>query len=420
MDKYDIPVNLLDKVKYGLNQRNKGQYFFTYYSFNGFFDIGRFEQALFQVYQSNPKLRHKLILSDGKYKYSPCDEFKHVFNIVESDPFGFKNPNAVIEEYAMKYISQSKEAPLIALLMNADNQTLLVLLHNHIYYDGSSAYALFNQLICYYNGNQSEVLNTISDRDALNLKLLNIDTFLNIQKVTSIVSHLCRSVLYLSSINTVKKVFKKDSHKKVCYRSIILPLNPSSEFFTSNSAICAAIAKAFLAVKGEHTNQSVSISIPANFRNNDQQAVFGNLVYSFSVKLKNSEVKSMAEVMNHKSVLFRNSFRQWAAYKLFYKLTHQKSMEEIIKMFSKISNKHHFYVTNLGDFSKKYFCFFNGCSLQSACGFNFPVQENYGLIFTIVSYGNFFSVGISYADNYFDDHEIEMFKYEFIAAYNSL
>lgn len=50
--------------------------------------------------------------------------------------------------------------------------------------------------------------------------------------------------------------------------------------------------------------------------------------------------------------------------------------------------------------------------------FNFPLQKNFGLIFTIVPYKESFSIGIAYAESYFTDEEIREFKSQFLKEYN--
>lgn len=419
MNKQSVPINLLDKVKYELNQRDQFQYFFTYYIVDGQLDSNRLEEAVHEVYKANYKLNQRLIWSAGRYKYVPYD-FKLVFHVMEASDEEVDNPATWLENQATSCIRSSDEAPLIVQLIRSENRTLLILLHHHIYYDGSSAYALFNQLIGFYNGERPELLTTLDDRDVLKNKIPKRDSFSAVRKCFFVASHLMKSIYYLSSLNAVRKIYKHNSFDKVCYRSLTLPLQSKSDVYSSNSAICAAIAKAFLAIKGDLTDQAVSIAIPANFRNANQQSLFGNLVYSISVKLENEDVNTMAQVVNRKTALFKNPYREWAAYQLFYKLTDRKSKNELINTFAKISNKHHFYVTNLGDFQKKYTSFFKACRLRSAGGFNFPIQENYGLIFTIVPYGEAFSLGLSFDERLFTDKEIERFESELITAFEFL
>lgn len=419
MDKQLIPINLLDKVKYELNQRDRFQYFFTYYIIDGRPDSNRLEEAVHEVYNANHKLNQRLIWSGGRYKYWAYD-FKLVFHVMEASDEEVDNPAVWLENRATNCIQSSEEAPLIVQLIRSENRALLILLHNHIYYDGSSAYALFNQLIGFYNGDRPEKLITIYDRKVLKDKIPKGDSFSVVRKCFFVANHLMKSIYYLSSLNAVRKIYKHNSFDKVCYRSLTLPLQSKSDVYSSNSAICAAIAKAFLAIKGELTDQAVSIAIPANFRNANQQSLLGNLVYSISVKLENADINAMAQVVNRKTALFKNRYREWAAYQLFYKLTDRKSKKDLIKTFAKISNKHHFYVTNLGDFRKKYSCFFKECGLRSAGGFNFPIQENYGLIFTIVPHGEAFSLGLAFAERLFTDKEFERFKSELITAYQQL
>lgn len=415
MKKNNIPVNVLDKLKFELNKYNK-QYFFAYYCFNGDINVDLFRQSVEKIYELNPKLNYILGRENNEYEYSQSS-FKDYFHCIND--LSNISITHLIEDKIDDCIKISNFAPLVLLLAKEGDKNVLVLAHNHIYYDGSSAYAIFNQIISFYNGCEIKSLKTISDNEALKIKFKQ-NTILNRSiKFITLIKNAISSLIYLSSYNKISKIYnEKEIDERVCYKSFSCDLLNKRDKYSNNTEICAAIAKAYLSIKGNRVNNTVSISVPSNFRNRDQMHILGNLVYSISIKLHNTSIEKMRRLINKKIKSFKKIYMQWASYKLFYTLSKIKSSDGLVDAFRKQSNKHHFYISNFGNFDLNYNKFFKNCYLDTAGGFNFPLQKNFGLIFTIVPYKESFSIGIAYAESYFTDEKIKEFKSQFLKEYN--
>lgn len=404
-----IPVNVLDKVKYELNTKNPHQYFYTFLTYTGTIDTERLQSSFERLYSLNEKLNKKLYFDGCDYEYKQYaykDSFYQI-NCINNEDY---TPELLIESRAKEYIERSEEAPIILILLKKPESYSLVFCHNHIFYDGTTAYAITNQLVSLYNGrNLESPLRTCSDGDAIKERIKLIPNFKYIQYYKAIVKHIWSSLKYTSSFNEIKKIYKNKPINDVHFYSLTIPnpRNSSNIKYSTNTIICAHIADAFLKVKGKLTDQTVSLAIPSNFRNENQFNICGNLVNSISVKLTGSmSLSKSCEVIQNKTGLFKNNYREIAAYRLLNVLAGNKKGESLIATFRKISKKHHFYVTNLGDISQRCNISFADCELVDVGGFNFPIQEDYGLIFTVVPFNNVVKIGIATSSDILSEKDV--------------
>lgn len=408
-----IPVNILDKVKYELNAKNPHQYFYTFLTFSGTIDIPKMQLSFHKLYQLNEKLNYKLTFDGDKYEYKPSTYPNCFYQIdyLENEEF---NPHLLIEKRASDYIECSHQAPVILLVVKKSASFCLVFLHNHIFYDGTTAYNVQNQLMSLYNDVVISLPHRVcSDDEAIIERIKSIPNFNQVKYCTQIIKHVWSSLKYTSSFNRIIKIYKNKPVNDVRFYHITIPnpKNSAKKGYSTNTMICAHIANAFLQVKGDQTGHTVSMAIPSNFRSEIQSAIWGNLVNSISVKVtKKISLNRSYEVIQRKTGLFKNYYREIAAYKLLNILAKKKKGESLIKTFRQISKKHHFYVTNLGDFSQRYNISLTNCEIIDLGGFNFPIQEDYGLIFTVVPFGDVVKIGIATSSDILSDGDVNRMR----------
>lgn len=405
-----LPVNILDKVKYELNKRNSPQYFFTFSTYEGEIEENKLKEAFQKLYDNNEKLNSKLHFDGKNYHYNLL-KFEQTFHCLEADET--ITPAEFVEKQAKTYITMSKEAPVLLILLKGKTSYSLLFLHNHIYYDGTTAYLLQHHLISYYNGEEPfPNLLPLSDLKAIESRKKQIHSFSKAKYGLALLRHLCSSLRYSSSLNKVVKIYQRENKSKVFfhYFTIPHPKGKSNNLKSTNTIVCSFIAKTFLALKGKQTAQEISIAIPSNFRDEALMNRLGNLVYSISVKLKNEmSLIGMQEKIQKKTALMKR-YREIAAYQLLHTLASAKVGHQLITVFSKISKKHHCYITNLGDYSKRFTSAIGQSKLLTSGGFNFPIQEDYGLVFTVVPHGDKIGVGIASSSLVFSKEELQTFE----------
>ncbi|MDA3781452.1 MAG: acyltransferase [Bacteroidales bacterium] len=401
-----IPINILDILKYKLNQINASQYFFQFWTFKGDIDNSLLVNAFEHTCNNIPKCAYKLFENNGKFEYK-VHKYLNTFVSVETDNSLVKEVENILKYKSKSIIKNSEDAPIIVVRItsNKDQTSAILLMVNHIMADASSGYIFFNTLVNVYNSlSKNEKFSTenvehCTDDEYIKELYSAYSIKDKFNYIGQLLSHIKSSLYYKSDKNIITKIYsEQSSNDEVNYSYITIDKSDFGNFdYSKNTIFCAAIHKAFLDLKGENVNNIVSSAIPINTRSSKTN-YFGNFVTSISIKTNAgmSFIETLDEV-HSKTVAFKNRLRRIAAYKITTLLAKKNNGSQLLDFFRGLSSKHHFYISNFGDFNMLYpnTSYFSDCALQNTGGFNFPLQANYGLIFTLVPSGN--KIGLSIA-----------------------
>jgi len=401
-----IPINILDIVKYKLNQINASQYFFQFWEFKGNIDNSLLAKAVEQTYNNIPKCAYKLYENNDGFEYKSYT-YSNTFVSVETDNSLVDEVENILKNKSKSIIKNAEDAPIIVVsIANIKEQKFTVLLMvNHIIADASSGYMFLNTLVKVYNS-----LLKNEDISIERAKLSTDDEYIKELKsdfsikdkfnfIGQLISHIKSSLYYKSDKNIITKIYSEQTYNnEVNYSYITIDKTDFASLdYSKNTILCAAIHKAFLDLKGKEVNNTVSSAIPINTRSSKTN-YFGNFVTSISIKTNAAmSFKETLEQVHSKTVAFKNRLRRIAAYKVTALLAKKNNGSQLLDVFRGLSLKHHFYISNFGDFKMLYpnTSYFADCVLQNSGGFNFPLQANYGLIFTLVPSAN--KIGVSIA-----------------------
>ncbi|MDC1107331.1 hypothetical protein OAT16_11525 [Prolixibacteraceae bacterium] len=403
-----MSINFLDKVKFEINKKDPYQYFYQYWHYDIKLDGKKLEKALLKIYKLYHKLNTKLIFHEDKYTYKKHD-FTTIYHEIEnSDNDHETYLHLFLSKQVNNYISNSDEAPIILIHIISNSTSTLLFLHNHIYYDGHSATKLTEQF--WSLTEKKEVIKmpeNISDNEILDhLNVSNILTKLTFPFYLS--KHILRSQRFTSKNKKVYKLYTKSS-SKINYHSFFIEkrhLSNDNNIYSTNTKLVALIADQLIQMKGAQTNQQCIISIPQNIRDSKLD-ILGNAVNGISIHLSQQMSIEQKKEEIHKTVE-RYKTRSYikAAYLLSTLLTKNKKNKKLLSPFKNLSKNHHCYISNHG----KSEILLQNPNLKANGSFNYPLQEHYGLIFTITYNVKQVCLGIASSEQFFSKQDLLHFE----------
>ena len=408
-----IPVNFLDKVKFEINKRNHPQYFIQFWQWEGQLDSLRLQQALDKVYQQLPKLCHRLMDEEASYRYVPC-QYDNTFVIRQARKSAIETLKAVLGAELDLIVGQSANAPVIMLKIDTPDGagTLLCLLFNHVFCDGPSGYLIKELLVSNYNGMQSDlpsVIKSISDEEFIGQQINDRELF-NKQ----LEDYQSQSRAYLSDANSVHLFYREGDSNTVNFDYFEIDTDHivRTPGISLNSLVSTAIAKSILALKASTLKGSISVSVTANVRQ-EESKLLGNYVSAIPVKLDDSDMRLMSQAFQQQiDRVTMAPQRMLLSYANFARGFAQASPQQLMEGFRLISTKSNCYISNFGHYNRNdnEALTFSGTQLVKAGGFNFPLQGHYGLILTLVPYGDRVGLGIAASDLVLNANDLEQFK----------
>ncbi len=418
----NIPVNFLDKLKFEIAKVNKPQYFFQFWELTGNVDDHVLESAFNAVYDTIPKLNAMLVFQDEEYRYKQ-QVYQLNFITMNTSVSLIEYLQEVLEQDLQAIVKNSKDAPVILLKIEntAQNRFVICLMINHVFCDATSAYLFFECLMNRYNAQFGQKtipfqpIETPVDDSAFISNVQRNFTHKEQEQFNEALSqHSKKSAHFFSAANVVKKIYTENRNNAVLYHYFHLPLTSLSKTdnISVNSMISAMIAKAFMTLKGHLTEQKVSMSISANARAKGSR-IFGNFVSAIPVQLQNDHLEILAEKFQQQITDFSNNpQRIITSYSSLVNTFKDVKTEDIMDGCRAFSSKYHFYISNYGAYNpeNKNERYLPHCQLQTAGGFNFPLQAHYGLIFVLVPFNNSVGISIACSPTVFSKKEIEQFK----------
>ncbi|QZT37507.1 hypothetical protein K5X82_01115 [Halosquirtibacter xylanolyticus] len=403
-----MKINFLDKIKFEINKRDSYQYFYQYWHYKNNLDGSKLQEALKQIYSHYPKLNKKLKIIDDDYMYNDHKFSSFYHELKPSKESMDESIQHFLSMQVNEYISSSNEAPLILVHITTKSQSTLLFLHNHIYYDGHSALALTEQLWNIidekqvesppYDVSDAEILDSLSHKTIL--KKVNFPFCL--------AKHLIRSMKFSKKEKSIEKIYTKAS-TKVNYHSFYIrreKLGAESQDYSNNTKLVALISEQLIEMKGHLTAHQCIISIPQNIRNKKLD-LFGNAVNSISIEVdKHMNLSKKMETIHQTIHKYKSPNYIKASYLLSTILTKNKKDKELLSPFVKLSKKHHCYISNHGKSDK----LLQNPDLIRNGAFNYPLQEYYGLIFTLSYTKEHFCIGIASSDQIFIRKELHDFE----------
>lgn len=406
-------VHFLDKIKYELNKRNPYQYFYQFWKYNTLFEHKDLERSIQKVYQAHKRLQHYMVEENGQYHYKSTHFETIYFNYTTHNKDLEKEVDHFMTNYSNDYIIKSKEAPFILVNINNSNNSLLLFLHNHIYYDGFTGHQMVKHFWdCYENKAIDSVEDEwLDDQQMLEKLKTQNKNFNSLYYFQALAKHAFRSSKITGNKNVIKKIYQQDQPSKVLFKHLYIQKDQFEKYhnkYSSNTIICAILSDLFLSKKGHQTDNHIAISIPWNIRERENTNL-GNCVSSISVKLhKKQSTEDKCEIIHQAVDTFKELHYSRASYHLSCVITKNKVKEELLKPFIKISQKHHCYISNHGRLTSVE----QHPNLVSSGGFNYPLQEQYGLVFTITPNKDEYCIGIASSDQIFTQEELENFKFK--------
>lgn len=409
----EYPVNFLDKVKFELDKYNSPQYFIQFWQLKGKLENQRLQQAFNDLYQQLPKLSQRLMYENGNYHYRP-DSYQNTFITKETNDCTIDTLKIMLQQNLETIVHQANNAPVIAIKIEqpSDGSTLLCLLFNHVFCDAPSGYLIKELLVANYNGTKSDIPETVtslSDEEFITQKAPDSATF-----NTSLEEYRSLSASYLSEANQVNLFYQENASNTVNFEFCLLNTKRliRDKGTSLNSLISSAIAKAVLELKADILKGSISLSITTNIRDNSD-TLFGNYVSAIPVKLEQADMRTMTTTFQQHITGFTSvPQRALLSYASLAYGFSEATPQQIIDGFRLISSKSNAYISNFGPYNRNQDqqLTFNDTKLIVAGGFNFPLQGNYGLIFTLVPCGNKLGLGIAASPSIFSSDDLEKFK----------
>ncbi|WP_019615411.1 hypothetical protein [Psychromonas ossibalaenae] len=417
-----IPVNFLDKLKFETAKFNNPQYFFQFWQFSGEIDDVLLQSALKLSYASIPKLNTKLTFTQGDYHYI---EQSFANNFVTFNTSGELSCELqkILEKDLFSIVHSSCAAPFILLKIQDTTQErfLICLMINHIYCDAGSAYLFMECLTGFYNALCSEqgkpsptVEKPVDDADFVADGLSRLTGAEKIMFADACVEQAESGAHFFSQANEVKKIYSESAGNEVLYDYFHLPLSALNkpQNCSLNSVVSALITGTFLELKGDKTGQAASISVSANVRAKGCR-LFGNYVTAIPIQLRSSHQDSLlTQFQQQMSSFKKNPTALLASYHRLAALFKQIKAQDIMAGFRAMSLKYHFYISNYGAYNPLHNdeLSFSNCRLETAGGFNFPLQAHYGLIFTLVPFNKSIGISIACSPSVFSKKEMQQFK----------
>jgi len=411
-----IPVNFLDVVKYKLQELNAPQYFFQFWQFIGDIKHNNVQEAFSKTYAQIEKTGFEFVKAAEKMGYQSK---QYTNNCIYEKTSQSCNETLVqlMEERSVDIVKKSNFAPVVLVHIENGNSHVFLLMINHIFADGGSGYLFFEYLVKNYNAlvcNKNITLpqiKTIGDDEFLKQIKAGYSLTDKIKYFLQLIKQIKDGLYHKSKKNIIRKIYNEQKAcSKVHYSfTTIKKSDINVKGYSSNTILGSAIIKAFLELKGEKINNTVSVAVPVNVRNTDQK-IFGNYVSSISIKVENStDMPQILQTFQKRIDEFKNPYRPVASYALAAMLGKKKSPEELLDIFRTLSSKHHFYISNYGRYNHSNDTSLNisDCEFITSGGFNFPLQANYGLIFTLVPYNDEIGLSISTSPLIADKIEIK-------------
>lgn len=408
-----LPVNFLDKVKFEIAKYNNPQYFVQFWQLDGHLDNQRLKSAFKNVYEAIPKLQTKLVYQDNQYIYQPFD-YQNNFLLEDTDLCPVTALQITLNNNFQELVSQANFAPFIAIKFDRrdSDESVLCLLINHVFCDAPSGYLFKEQLVAGYNNtnvNLSDTKLSLSDEQFIQQQVNDNAAFNKaIEQQRSL------STYFLSEANQVDLFYRESTDNSVIFDffDIDTATIKRPEGMTLNTLISSAIAKAVMELKADTLQGRISMSITANVRQNEDK-LFGNFVSAIPVKLEQGEMEHIAPAFQEQINSFKmNPLRALVSYAGFATNFANATPEQLMNGFRLISSKSNLYISNFGHYNRNQDeqLEFSGATTIRAGGFNFPLQGHYGLIVTLIPYGNKVGLGIAVSPSIFNKQDLVRFK----------
>lgn len=390
------------------------QYFIYNFVFDDLIDQESYDNAFKQVISNiYPKIsaNHHIDISLN----SP------IYFSAKGNQLGNTTEQIISQDY-LQIIADQENAPIIALVIQNAEQTLICYLINHVYNDALAAKMLHLAICQRYkksldNGQDiCRELYCLNDDEFL-IQVLESKNVSVVKKTANIIKELIHGTIIASPlVKATRLQFSKDKYgtalnfqRFTFHKTALKKLPKGSAIAQLSALITTAYMEAF-------NSPECNFTIPIDLRERSMRWLLGNPIGGVFIQSKKSQsIQTKVSMIDKKLESYKQQPTLYWLYQLIRFRMKNMSDETVYKKALKYSSKAHFISTYLGQLDRcnaKKATLAELTTIDSYC-YSYPLQTSIAISLTITSFNGDISINLSASEHAFSQEQQTSF-------YNSL